>query len=194
MVVTTPLSFRLMSQTVRTVVLACVWGCVIGLQPGSAQQGAAGGEWRHYGGDAGGTKYSPLDQINATNVRQLQIVWRWKSENFGPRPQFNWQVTPLMIGGGLYLTAGVSRAAVAVDGATGETLWTYRLDEGVRGAQAPRLNNRGLAYWSDGAKDARVLMVSPGYHLVALDAKTGRPVPAFGKDGIVDLWDGLNRT
>ena len=173
--------------------MACVCACLIGLETGSAQQGAVNGEWRHYGGDAGGTKYSPLDQINATNVRQLQIVWRWKSENFGPRPQFNWQVTPLMIDGVLYLTAGVSRAAVAVDGATGETLWTYRLDEGVRGAQAPRLNNRGLAYWSDRARDARVLMVSPGYHLVALDAKTGRPIPAFGKDGIVDLWEGLDR-
>jgi len=182
-----------MSQTMRRAVLACVCACLIGLETGSAQQGAVNGEWRHYGGDAGGTKYSPLDQINATNVRQLQIVWRWKSENFGPRPQFNWQVTPLMIDGVLYLTAGVSRAAVAVDGATGETLWTYRLDEGVRGAQAPRLNNRGLAYWSDRARDARVLMVSPGYHLVALDAKTGRPIPAFGKDGIVDLWEGLDR-
>jgi quinoprotein glucose dehydrogenase len=182
-----------MSKSVRKAMLACVCACVIGLETGSAQQGAANGEWRHYGGDAGGTKYSPLDQINATNVQQLQIVWRWKSENFGPRPQFNWQVTPLMIDGVLYLTAGVSRAAVAVDGATGETLWTYRLDEGVRGVQAPRLNNRGLAYWSDGARNARVLLVSPGYHLVALDAKTGRPIPAFGKDGIVDLWEGLDR-
>src|SRR5262245_3817146 len=179
----------------KSIQIALIAMCAIllSLHTVTAQHGAVGGEWRSYGGDAGGTKYSPLDQINASNVKQLQIVWRWKSENFGPRPQFNWQVTPLMIGGVLYLTAGVSRAAVAVDGATGETLWTYRLDEGVRGAQAPRLNNRGLAYWSDGVRDARVLMVSPGYHLVALDAKTGRPIPAFGRDGIVDLWDGLNR-
>src|SRR5262245_64843308 len=117
--VPTPLSFRLMKQTVRTAVLACIWGCAIGLQPGSAQHGATGGEWRHYGGDAGGTKYSPLDQISAANVKQLQIVWRWKSENYGPRPDFNWQVTPLMVGGVLYFTAGTRRAAIAVDAATG---------------------------------------------------------------------------
>jgi len=151
------------------------------------------GEWRWYGGDAGGTKYSPLDQINATNVKQLQIVWRWKSENFGPRPDFNWQATPLMIGGSLYFTAGTRRAAVAVDAATGETLWTYRFDEGVRGAQAPRTNNRGLAYWSDGASDSRIILISPGYHLIALNATTGRPIPGFGTDGLVDLWEGLDR-
>ena len=158
-----------------------------------AQQGAVNGEWRWYGGDAGGTKYSPLDQINASNVKQLKIVWRWKSENFGPRPDFNWEVTPLMASGVLYLTAGSRRAAVALDAATGETLWTYRFDEGARGAQAPRTNNRGLAYWSDGANDSRIILISPGYHLIALDAKTGRPVPGFGTAGIVDLWEGLDR-
>jgi quinoprotein glucose dehydrogenase len=162
------------------------------MQSADAQRGAMAGEWRHYGGDAGGTKYSPLDQINAANVKHLQIAWRWKSENFGPRPDFNWQVTPLMAGGVLYFTAGTRRAAVAVDGATGETLWTYRLDEGARGAQVPRVNNRGLAYWSSG-NEARILLISPGYQLVTLDAKTGRPVPGFGANGIVDLWEGLDR-
>ncbi|MBI4473115.1 MAG: pyrroloquinoline quinone-dependent dehydrogenase [Acidobacteria bacterium] len=182
-----------MSKTLRILVLVCICALTAATDVVNAQRGAVGGEWRHYGGDGGGTKYSPLDQINASNVHQLQIVWRWKSANFGPRPQFNWQVTPLMVGGVLYFTAGVSRTAVAVDAVTGETLWTYRFDEGVRGVQAPRTNNRGLAYWSDGAKDSRVVMISPGYHLIALDAKTGRPVPQFGVDGIVDLWEGLNR-
>ena len=126
-------------------------------------------------------------------MKQLEIVWRWKSENFGPRPDFNWQVTPLMVGGVLYLSAGTNRAAVAVDAATGETLWTYRLDEGARGAQAPRINNRGLAYWTNGTNDSRILLISPGYQLIALDAKTGRPIPGFGRDGTVDLWDGLDR-
>src|SRR5580693_1745081 len=86
-----------------------------------SQQGATKGEWRFYGGDAGSTKYSPLDQINASNVKQLEIAWRWKAENFGPRPDYNWEVTPLMVGGILYFTAGSRRNAVAVDGATGET-------------------------------------------------------------------------
>jgi quinoprotein glucose dehydrogenase len=159
----------------------------------SAQQGAVKGEWRHYGGDAGNTKYSPLDQITAKNVKELEIVWRWKADNFGPTPDYNWEVTPLMVGGVLYFTAGSRRDVVAVDAATGETLWMYRLDEGERGDRAPRKQNRGLAYWTDGKADARVILITPGYQLVALDARTGRPVPTFGKDGIVELTEGLDR-
>jgi quinoprotein glucose dehydrogenase len=177
----------------RKILFTCFSVCLLALNSADAQHGAANGEWRFYGGDAGGTKYSALDQINATNVKQLQIAWRWKSENFGPRPDFNWEVTPLMVGGVLYFTAGARRDAIAVDASTGETLWIYRLDEGARGAQVPRTNNRGLAYWSNGANDDRILLISPAYHLVALDAKTGRPVPGFGSDGIVDLWEGLDR-
>ena len=143
-----------------------------------AQQGARGGEWRFYGGDAGTTKYSALDQINASNVKELKIVWEWKAQNFGRRPDFNWEVTPLMVGGVLYFTAGTRRDAVAVDAATGETLWMYRLDEGPRGAIVARANNRGLAYWSDGKGDERILMISPGYQLIQLNAKTGTPVAA----------------
>src|SRR5262245_56698143 len=179
--------------TLRKILIAGLCVCALGMRAAQAQRGAVSGEWRHYGGDAGGTKYSPLDQINASNVKQLQVVWRWKSENFGPRPDFNWQATPLMVDGVLYFTAGTRRDAVAVDAATGETMWTYRYDEGVRGAQAPRTNNRGLAYWSNGANDSRILLISPGYHLIALEAKTGRTIPGFGAEGIVDLWEGLDR-
>src|SRR3954470_13724863 len=145
------------------------------------QQGATKGEWRSYGGDPGNTKYSPLDQIDAKNVKELEIVWRWKADNFGPAPDYNWEVTPLMIGKVLYFTAGSRRDVVAVDAATGETLWMYRLDEGERGDRAPRKQNRGLAYWTDGKEDARLLLIPPGYQLVALDAKAGRPIPTFGK-------------
>ena len=98
-----------------------------------------------------------------------------------------------MIGGVLYFTAGSRRDVVAVDAATGETLWMYRLDEGERGDRAPRKQNRGLAYWTDGKADTRLLLITPGYQLVALDAKTGRPIPTFGKDGIVELTEGLDR-
>src|SRR5206468_1496316 len=87
----------------------------------------------------------PLGQ---KNVKDLAVAWRWKSQNFGRRPDFNWEVTPLMINGVLYATAGSRRDAVAIDGATGETLWMYRLDEGERGAVVARTQNRGLAYWS----------------------------------------------
>jgi len=158
-----------------------------------AQYGAANGEWRVYGGDAGSTKYSALDQINASNVKQLEIAWRWKAENFGPRPDYNWEVTPLMVGGILYFTAGSRRDAVAVDAASGETLWMYRLEEGERGDRAVRTQNRGLAYWTDGKDDSRILLISPGFQLIALDAKTGRPIPTFGKNGIVELTEGLDR-
>ncbi len=161
--------------------------------PVSAQQGAQNGEWRYYGGDAGSTKYSPLDRINETNVKNLRIAWTWDAKNFGRRADYNWEVTPLMIGGVLYFTAGTRRDAVAVDAATGETLWVYRFDEGERGTLAVRTNNRGLAYWSDGKGDDRILLISPGYHLIALNAKTGQPIPGFGQAGVIDLTEGLDR-
>jgi quinoprotein glucose dehydrogenase len=87
----------------------------------------------------------------------------------------------------VYSTGGTRRAVVALDAATGELLWVHSLNEGARGAAAPRLlSGRGLSYWSDG-KEARILYVTPGYQLIALDAKTGVRVAGFGKDGIVDL-------
>ena len=161
--------------------------------PAAAQHGARNGEWRHYGGDAGGTKYSPLDQIDRDNVADLEIVWRWKTDNFGPRLDFNYQATPLMIGGVLYTTAGRRRNVVAIDAGTGETLWMYRYDEGRRGQVAPlrASSGRGVAYWTDGQGDERIIHVTQGYRLVALDAKTGRPIPTFGADGVVDLYDNL---
>ena len=161
--------------------------------PVSAQRGAEGGEWRGYGGDFGSTKYSPLDQINRDNVADLEIAWRWKTDNFGPRLDFNYQATPLMIGGVLYTTAGWRRNVVAIDGASGETLWMYRYEEGERGARAPvrASSGRGVAYWTDDEKEERIIHVTKGYHLVALDAETGRPIPTFGDAGIVDLYDGL---
>ena len=150
-------------------------------------------EWRYYGNDAGSDKYSPLDRIDKTNVKQLEIAWRWKSENFGPRADYNWEVTPLMIGGVLYFTAGSRRDAIAVDAATGETLWMYRFDEGERGERAVRTQNRGLAYWSDGKNEQRIILISPGYQLIALNARTGVPIGNFGKNGVVDLTGGLDR-
>src|SRR5215469_18650429 len=79
-----------------------------------AQYGTpASGEWRVNGGDTGSTRFSPLDQINASNVKDLQVVWRWKAQNMGPVPQAAWEVTPLMVGGRLYFTAGTGRTVVA---------------------------------------------------------------------------------
>jgi quinoprotein glucose dehydrogenase len=165
-----------------------VVGVVILMTPVvSGQLGAKAGEWRTYGGDLRSTRYSPLDQINATNFSKLQVAWRFKTENLGPRPEFNLQSTPLVVNGTLYSTGGSRRAVVALNAATGELRWAYSLNEDKRGEAAPRqLSGRGLSYWTDG-KEERIVYVTPGYMLIALDAKTGRPVPGFGRDGMVDL-------
>ncbi|HSH74866.1 MAG TPA: PQQ-binding-like beta-propeller repeat protein [Longimicrobiales bacterium] len=153
-----------------------------------AQRGVADGQWRVYGGDPGHTRYSSLDQIDATNAADLEIAWRWNGRNFGPNPFARSQTTPLYVDGVLYVTMGQRRSVAAVDPATGETLWTWRMDEGERIENAPRVNpGRGVAYWSDGSGDDRILVLTPGYHLVALDADTGYPVPGFGRDGVLDL-------
>ncbi|MGE3887371.1 MAG: PQQ-binding-like beta-propeller repeat protein [Vicinamibacterales bacterium] len=149
--------------------------------------GTTNGEWPTYGGDLGSRRYSPLDQVNAANFNKLEIAWRFKTENLGPTPEFQFQGTPLMVKGTLYFTAGSRRAAVAVDAGTGEMKWMHSIDEGPRGQAAPRrLSGRGLSYWTDGRAE-RILYVTPGYQLIALDAKTGDRIPSFGKDGIVDL-------
>jgi quinoprotein glucose dehydrogenase len=152
-----------------------------------AQAGAANGEWRTYGGDLGHTRYAPLDQINASNFKALEIAWRFKTDALGPRPEYQLESTPLMVKGVLYSTAGSRRAVVALDAGTGELLWMHSENEGARGAAAPRqLSGRGLAYWTDG-REERILYVTPGYRLIALDAKNGARISSFGQDGVVDL-------
>ena len=151
------------------------------------QTGALNGEWRSYGGDTGHTRYAPLDQIDASNFSKLTVAWRFKADHLGPRPEFMFESTPVMANGVLYSTAGSRRAVVALDPETGEELWMHSEREGARGAAGPRqLSGRGLAYWTDG-KEERILYVTPGYQLVALNAKTGMRVPTFGNDGLVDL-------
>ena len=152
-----------------------------------AQWGAKSGEWRTYGGDLGSTRYSPLDQINAGNFKNLEVAWQFKTDSLGPRPEYNFQSTPLMVNGVIYTTAGTRRDVVALDAATGEMLWMHSENEGKRAELSPRkLSGRGLAYWTDG-RDARIYYVTIGYRLIGLDAKTGVPVAGFGKTGIVDL-------
>ena len=161
--------------------------CVLAGSAAMGQSGARNGEWPTYGGDLANTRYSPLDQVNAANFKDLDVAWRFKTDKLGPRPEFNLEATPLMVKGVLYSTAGSRRAVVALDPATGEQLWMHSEREGARGANAPRLlSGRGLAYWSDG-RESRILYVTPGYRLVALDAKTGALVDTFGRNGVVDL-------
>ena len=160
---------------------------LVAVTPLLAQTGAKNGEWPTYGGDLGNTRYSALDQINAANFDKLEVAWRFKTDNLGPRPEANLEGTPLMVKGVLYSTAGTRRSVVALDAATGELLWVHGENEGERGTVAPRqLSGRGLAYWTDG-REERIIYVTPGYQMVALDAKTGMKVPGFGKNGLVDL-------
>jgi quinoprotein glucose dehydrogenase len=155
--------------------------------PAQAQTGAQSGEWRTYGGDLASTRYSALDQVNAENFSKLDVAWRFKTDSLGPRPEFNLETTPLMAGGRLFATAGTRRAAMSLDAATGEMLWMHSINEGERGESAPRqLSGRGLAYWTDG-RDERIVYVTPGYQMIALDAKTGDRIASFGRGGIVDL-------
>ncbi|MDP1572219.1 MAG: PQQ-binding-like beta-propeller repeat protein [Vicinamibacterales bacterium] len=150
-------------------------------------RGTLDGQWPTYGGDLASRRYSPLAEVDASNFNRLEIAWRFRTENLGPTPEFAFQATPLMVDGTLYLTAGSRRAAVALDAATGEMKWMHRLDEGPRGQAAPRrLSGRGLAYWAGGG-ESRILYVTPGYQLVALDTATGHRIPTFGAGGIVDL-------
>src|SRR5436190_2292077 len=182
----TPKAQRLVAAAAVCAAVAWIGGV------GRAQQpAAAGGEWRSYAGDLRNHHYSPLDQIDAANFNALEIAWRFKTDFLGPRPEFKLEGTPLMANGTLYTTGGTRRAVVALDAVTGELKWMHAEHEAARAAAAPRqLSGRGVAYWSDG-RDERILYITTGYRLVALDARTGARIPSFGTDGIADLKAGV---
>ena len=126
--------------------------------------------------DLKGSRYSPLDQINAANCK-LEVAWRFKTDNFGPFPEYKLEGTPIVIGEVLYTTAGTRRAVIALDARTGEQIWTHSVREGKRAAVSPRqLSGRGLSYWTDGKGDQRILYVTTGYRLIELNARTGAPI------------------
>jgi quinoprotein glucose dehydrogenase len=178
---------RMIQGKLRLIVpILLLVGVTAGLR---GQSKPAGAEWTTYGGNLASTRYSPLDQITKDNFNKLEVAWRFKTDSLGPRPEFNFQVTPLMVDGVVYTTAGTRRAVVALDAVTGEMKWMHSENEGKRGESAPRqLSGRGLAYWpGSGGERARIVYVTPGYQMLALDAKTGVPAANFGKNGIVDL-------
>ena len=180
-----------MKHATVVVIALCTAGAVTAQL--RAQTKPKPGEWTTYGGDLASTRYSPLDHINKDNFNTLEVAWRFKTDFLGPRPEFNLQSTPLMVDGVVYSTAGTRRAVVALAAGTGELLWMHSEHEGKRGESAPRqLSGRGLAYWTDG-REARIVYVTPGYRMVALDAKTGRPVAGFGRNGIVDLKEEMDQ-
>src|SRR5262245_32533628 len=182
---------RVSRSVVGSLALVAAFGLIASSARLSGQSGlpsTRNGEWTHYTADVRGSRYSPLDQINATNFNQLEVAWRFKTDNMGTRPEFKLEGTPLMVKGVIYATGGTRRSVVALDGKTGELIWVHAEREGARAVNAPRqLSGRGLSYWTDGKGDERVLYVTTGYRLVALDAKTGTRVSSFGKDGVVDM-------
>src|SRR5579864_1438926 len=126
-----------------------------------AQYVAKDTEWPSYNADVHGTRYRPLDQINASNFNKLEVAWRFKTDSIGNRPEYKLEGTPLMVNGVVYATAGSRRAAIALDAVTGELLWVHGEHEGDRGAAAVRqLSGRGLAYWTDG-KQERIFYITP---------------------------------
>src|ERR1700681_4126619 len=157
----------------------------------SGQPSTKNGEWPMYPADLRGSKYTPLDQINASNFNKLEVAWRFKTDNLGTRPEFKLEGTPIMVKGVVYTTGGTRRSVVALDAKTGELLWVYSLREGLRAAIAPRqLSGRGVSYWTDGKGDDRVIFITTGFRMVELNAKTGMPVQSFGRNGIIDLKEG----
>ncbi|WP_375434946.1 pyrroloquinoline quinone-dependent dehydrogenase [uncultured Hymenobacter sp.] len=168
--------------------------------PGHAQMGKdPATEWRHYAGDKGSSKYSSLTQIDSTNFKRLHIAWTWRSveqEITAAHPELKswaWETTPLMVEGVLYLSTSMSQA-VALDAETGKRLWVYDPETWKNGTPA---NNgfveRGVMYWASG-EDKRILFGTGDGYLIALNAKTGQPIPTFGNQGRIDLAQGLGHS
>src|SRR5260221_9286845 len=179
-----------MTRRSGTLCLAVAWLSVLTGLSGQERAGTARapstatGDWPHYTADMRGTKYSPLDQINAANFKTLEVAWRFKTDMLGPRPEYKLEGTPLAINGVLYTTGGTRRSVVALDGKTGELMWAHSLREGKRAGVAPRqLSGRGLSYWTDGRGDDRVIYVTTGYRLLALYAHPGAGINSFRTNG-----------
>ena len=155
-------------------------------------------DWPAYAGDKGSTKYSPLDQINKSTIKNLRIAWTRSGLPEELRSTFpdaqapaNYQHTPLVVGGVMYMSSAVG-AVVALDPTTGKTIWYDTLPPRPDGQGPVRGGaTRGIAYWTDG-KDARIV-TNVGANLVALNAKTGKRYADFGENGQVDLTKGFER-
>lgn len=162
-----------------------------------AQYGAKDGDWKHYSGDQGSTRYAGLSQINEKNFKDLEVLWRWQSPDdqlkdltrFKP---YVLRATPIVIDGVAYMSTGMSQVA-AIDVVTGETLWVHDPKSYERGMVTHSMfQHRGVAHWTDGIEE-RIFIPTGGRQLVSLDAKTGEPDPNFADGGWVDLLKGLGR-
>ncbi|HVF28434.1 MAG TPA: pyrroloquinoline quinone-dependent dehydrogenase [Pyrinomonadaceae bacterium] len=146
-------------------------------------------DWPYVGGDQGRMRYSTLNQINRKNVKGLQVAWTFHTGGLTEKVNSAIQCVPVVVEGVMYVTSPDTQV-IALDAATGGELWRFNPK---RGARWRYLYNRGVAYWSDGKTNGarRILIGIPEGRLYSLDARTGKPDPAFGKDGTVELRDGL---
>ena len=146
------------------------------------------GDWVYYGGDNRNWRYKPFDQINATNFNELQVAWRFRTDNLGPNLDFRLGATPIMANGIVFVVGGgMRRSVAALDAANGTLLWVHQEDEGLRAQFAPRVGaGRGVSYWTDG-REERIIYVTTGYRMKALNARTGQLIPSFGEGGVIDL-------
>src|SRR5262245_28248520 len=165
--------------------------------PAAAQlSGTENGQWRYLGGDAGHTRSSTINQINASNFEKLKVAWIFRGDNFGPGLEFTARSTPVYANGMLYTVIGQRRQVVAIDAETGETRWTFREPDTSRYLRSPRTDfGKGVAYAEVDGRGV-IFISTPGFFLWALDAKTGRslenwgtPVPLkdFPRSGVVDM-------
>ena len=165
--------------------------------PVLGQGGAPDGGWPHYAGDHGSTKYTPLDQIDKNNFKDLEILWRWESADKDLKDKtrfraYDFRGTPLYVDGVVYICTNFCQIA-ALDAATGKTRWVHDPKSYEQGRITHAIfHHRGLEYWTDGNEE-RVLIATGGRQLVSVDAKTGKPDPSFGQDGVVDLSQDLGR-
>jgi quinoprotein glucose dehydrogenase len=184
--------------------LATASGVIAQAIPGASPDSTAAlsrGEWPAYAGTYAAARYSPLAQIDRTNAKDLRVAWRWKSPDHAVKdgnpkigPTRANESTPLMIDGTLYTSTSLSQVA-AIDAATGGTKWVFDPKVYENGLGMPANDgwlHRGVAYWRDG-DDERVVILTAFAHLIALDAKTGKPIATFGTNGWVDLARGLRR-
>ena len=146
--------------------------------------------WRFHGGDAGHAQYSPLAQINTSNVSRLKTAWIYRTGDARPDNRSQIQCNPIVVGGVLYASSPQIKA-FALDAASGRPLWTFDPFATSRDERGSLGVNRGLVYWEAG--DDRRILFAAGQRLYALDARTGRPIPTFGAKGSVDLTQGLGR-
>lgn len=171
--------------------LAAAAGLSALVATGAAAQVPANGGWTHWGASAASTRYSPLEQITRDNFADLEVAWIWRADNFSPEGEAILRATPIYAEGKLFSVAGTRRTVVAIDPATGETLWTFREPETERWRLSMRKDyGKGVAYdVVDGR--GRIYVVTPAFFLHALDAETGLPVAGFGANGTVDLLANL---